>query len=85
MYHSVVYRTGGTHWCKWHRVLDNYATFQQANDKANEIKRMGYKAIVHKTDTLNTIGLPVGWKHDSVDWEKDEINVTPYLTEHKKR
>jgi len=81
---AVVYRTGGVYSCKWNRVLENYSTRDEALVKAQEIERMGYKTIIHKHSTLDIMGLPVGWKHHLVDWERDTIKIDRFTTLHVK-
>jgi hypothetical protein len=55
-----------------------------ANDEANALLRMGYKALYRDTHELDVIGIPVGWDHGLVDWEKDEIVYSRYETRHIK-
>ena len=55
---SIYYRTGGTANFEWHLVFDTYATYQAAETKAAEIRRMGYPAHVEKTRLVKSIGLP---------------------------
>jgi len=62
---TVVYRTGGTARCAWHRVLDSYPNETSARSKASEIERMGYRALVFITRQLDAIGMPEGWDSDS--------------------
>lgn len=67
---TVVYRTGGSKRCTWHRTK-TYPTREAANGAAAEIERMGYKALVHVTRQLDLLGMPVGW-----DW-KDTGDTLP--------
>lgn len=75
----VVYRSGGTHSCRWTRLLDRY-TLVEANAKRDELVKMGYAAMSQSAHQIETIGMPYGWSHDSVDWDKDEI-----INEHDRR
>jgi len=79
--YSIVYRTGGTQNCKWTRVLDAYP-LDRAKEKASEIERMGYRTVMHDTDTLRALGLPIGWEPESVDWVNDHIVVDSHQTHH---
>jgi len=56
--YSVIYRTGGTVNFKWNRVLETYKTMEAARAIVAELEKMGYKALVHHTRSLNLIGLP---------------------------
>ena len=56
--YSVIYRDGGTINFKWHRVGGTYDNSQEADNKAAEIERMGYKTYVYKTQELDKIGMP---------------------------
>ena len=80
---NVIYRTGGTHNCKWIRVLDAYP-IDQAHTIAASIERMGYRTVIHDTDTVRAIGLPIGWDPDSVDWGNDQIFTDRFQTHHIK-
>jgi hypothetical protein len=84
MTYSLAYRTGGTHHCQWRRVFDAYETREAAQTEAARLERMGYKANVYETARLDSVGLPVGWNYDSVDWEADRVYVARYVTEHVK-
>lgn len=57
---TVIYRTGGTKRCTWRRTTP-VLTREAANKRRDEVERMGYKAITHKTDELDRIGMPEGW------------------------
>ena len=59
--YTVIYRTGGTERCEWHKVLDRYPTVEEANAKAEELRRMGYGTIIHDTAELAAGGMPEGW------------------------
>jgi hypothetical protein len=59
--YTVVYRTGGTLRCEWHRVADTSHAIA-LKDQA-EIERMGYKALIFDTEQLNAVGLPEGWEY----------------------
>jgi hypothetical protein len=79
----IAYRIGGTASCKWRKVLEVYATRQEALDKAHEIEHMGYKTRIFTRHELEVIGLPIGWEAGCVNWDKDSITVTPYETHWK--
>lgn len=85
MTYEVIYRTGGTNHCKWRRLYYRFQDRSNAVAKAQEIERMGYKSAVRTTKELESIGLPVGWTYDAVDWENDEVKVSPYETVHIRR
>lgn len=85
MTYEVIYRTGGTHHCTWRRLYYRYKDRSNAVAKAQEIERMGYKSAIRTTEDLERIGLPIGWNFDAVDWDNDEVTVTPYETVHIKR
>jgi hypothetical protein len=57
---TVVYRTGGTESAKWRKCLPVLSS-AEAVALADDIGRMGYKAIIHFTATLEAIGMPTGW------------------------
>ena len=59
--YTVVYRTGGTERCEWHRTI-NYATRRAADVSADSVRRMGYKALVKPAADVDDHGLPVGWE-----------------------
>jgi hypothetical protein len=68
--YSVVYRSGHPHHCRWTRVLESYATAQDATEAVRALERMGYKALAYLTSHLDAFGLPIGWDGDSVvDWD----------------
>ncbi len=83
MSYSVVYRTGGTDHCEWLRVLDIF-NYDKAKLKAQEIEKMGYKSFVHDTHFLDSVGMPVGWEPQSVDWDKDFVDYSRMRTLHIK-
>jgi len=76
----VDYRTGGTLQCKWHRVLGRF-TLEEAQAKRDELNRMGYAALVQSARSAAALGLPVGWRAASVDWERDRIVYGEGFTE----
>jgi len=57
MSYTVIYRTGGTENFKWHKCVP-VGSHADAEEQKQEIERMGYKAIVHKTAEIESIGLP---------------------------
>ena len=59
--YTVIYRTGGTERCTWRRTFVAHRTRESARKMADDIERMGYKAIIHVTRELDVIGLPEGW------------------------
>lgn len=71
----VVWRRGGTSFCEWIRVLERYTDRDDARAKAREIERMGYRAIVHPWNQIVAIGMPIGWTHDCVEWERDHVTI----------
>jgi hypothetical protein len=77
---QVIYRTGGTHFCEWRLVYTMFVSHSDAIAKASEIERMGYKTLVRSSKELASVGLPVGWDAEGVDWESDKIEVSPYVT-----
>lgn len=81
---AVIYRRGGKMACEWHRILERYETKDAAKAKADEIERMGYKALVTTYSSLESIGLPIGWEAGCVDWEKDSIGFGSELTTWRK-
>lgn len=88
--YCVLYRSGGTHWATWQRLLEVY-TLEAARTKRDELIRMGYRALVQSAGQLERIGMPYGWEHDSVNWADDEITTEcdkhglPCRTVHIKR
>jgi hypothetical protein len=57
----VYYRTGGTHKAEWRDVWETYSDRATATAKADEISRMGYKAVVNTARARKSLGLPIGW------------------------
>ena len=55
---TVIYRTGGTENFQWHKVATVFTSRLLACDKADELIKMGYPAIIHDADRLSSIGLP---------------------------
>jgi len=76
----VDYRTGGTLQCKWHRVLGRF-TLEEAQAKRDELMQAGYAALVMNARSAAALGLPVGWRAASVDWERDKIIYGESFTE----
>lgn len=74
---TVIYRTGGTHNCLWLKTTP-VATKREANDRAANIERMGYKAIVHETRALNSIGMPVGWTPELAYMVEGDPRITDW-------
>lgn len=58
---TVIYRTGGPAMCAWHKCLA-VLTMEEAIEMKRDIERGGRKAIIHKTDELNALGMPEGWE-----------------------
>jgi hypothetical protein len=76
----VDYRIGGELMCKWRRVLGSFP-LADAQAKRDELNRMGYAAIVQSARSAAALGLPVGWRAASVDWERDRIIYGDGFTE----
>lgn len=57
----VVYRTGGTDRCVWHRT-ESYATRADADACRERVERQGYQALVTDDAKSMAIGLPEGWE-----------------------
>ena len=55
--YTVIYRIGGTERFEWRKCAP-VATHDEAKQQREEIERMGYKALVHRSEYLATIGLP---------------------------
>ena len=55
--YTVIYRTGGTHNFQWKKALP-LASMQEAIVQKNDLMRQGYPALIHRTDLLDSIGLP---------------------------
>lgn len=81
----IVYRTGGTHDCSWHRVLELWRREDDAKAAAFDLVMMGYKCLIKTADELETVGIPIGWDSNSVDPDKDDIVVSRYSTRHIRR
>lgn len=58
---TVIYRTGGTMNARWHRCAA-VATIEDARKMQDDIRRGGRKALIHKTNLLDSIGLPSGYE-----------------------
>jgi hypothetical protein len=82
--YTVVYRTGGTHQCKWHKTLVATKDEAEAAQVLDEIKTQGYHGFVTTKYLLDVVGLPIGWTAESVDFEKDYVKITESYTEHRK-
>jgi hypothetical protein len=82
--YAVIYRSGGTHRCTWTRCLVRFTELQKAFDLKEELERMGYKALALRTEVLEAIGMPIGWEANSVDFEKDVVEVNQFQTFHEK-
>jgi hypothetical protein len=54
---TVIYCVGGTASFEWRKCLP-VATLGEANALKDAIERGGRKALVHRTDALEAIGLP---------------------------
>lgn len=83
--YTVIYRTGGEQHCIWHRGFDTHQSKAMMQKLADDLEKMGYKAHVRTVRELTTIGLPVGWTSDHVDWEHDIVKYSAYRTEHIRR
>ena len=59
--YTVIYRTGGTENCKCRRQNKNMLACGAARPLADDIERMGYKALIHRTADLDAHGMPEGW------------------------
>lgn len=59
--YTTIYRTGGTANCKWNRCTSG--TYEESKKLQDGCERMGYKALIHKTAALNSIGMPEGWDY----------------------
>lgn len=71
-HYLIAYRIGGELMCKWRRVLGAY-TLADARAKQAELERMGYASVIEREQSALALGLPIGWRAASVDWERDEI------------
>jgi hypothetical protein len=78
---TIAYRSGGTSNCVWTRVLEVYGSHAEARAAADDIERMGYKVLIYKTDSLNAIGLPIGWDAQTVI-DPQHVTVSQYRTTH---
>ena len=58
---TVIYRTGGTLRCRWHKTSPK-ALREDAQALAADLEKAGDKSLVHNTQLLNAIGLPEGWE-----------------------
>ena len=76
----IAYRVGGTKLCTWRKVLEAYASHDEALEKAQEIERMGYKTRIFSYRELETVGLPIGWEAGLVKWDQDKIEVSQFET-----
>lgn len=72
---TVIYRSGGPHNCLWHKTVP-VVTKREADARAANIERMGYKAIVHETRALDSIGMPVGWTPELAYMVEDDPRIT---------
>ena len=70
----VLYRSGGTHYCHWTRLLEVY-TYPEGVAKQAEMERMGYRSLVQSIGQLSRIGMPYGWDSQSVNWSEDETTT----------
>ena len=59
MTYTVIYRTGGTDNCQWHRALA-VQTKEEATAQVAAIEHGGRRALYHETGRLDAIGLPTG-------------------------
>lgn len=63
---TVIYRTGGTDNAEWHKVSERFTDYNKALASAMVLERAGYKSLVHRTESLNRIGMPIGW--GKIEW-----------------
>lgn len=57
----VVFRVGGTENCEW-RATAAISSGRMADQKADEIRLGGRKALVKRVGEVVEHGLPVGWE-----------------------
>lgn len=60
----VIYRTGGTENFKWNAVAGTFTSSRHADQEAQEIRRMGYKAITITVAEFEANGLPKTYNAD---------------------
>lgn len=58
MRYVVIYRTGGRHRFVWKRVADEFEGRELAQETADRLERMGYRALVRDAKLLASNGLP---------------------------
>jgi len=78
---AVVYRTGGHLRCTWRRTTTVHMDSYSACTARRSLEIAGYKALIIPVDTLDFLGLPVGWDSKSVDWQADTIKISPHQTD----
>jgi hypothetical protein len=59
--YTVIYRTGGTARCSWHKTQVQ-RNREDAYALQRDLEKAGYKALVHDTALLNSVGMPEGWE-----------------------
>jgi hypothetical protein len=64
--HIVLYRTGGTARFQWKRVLNRLGV-DAAKATAEDIRRMGYRALVITEAEFEWLGLPDTWEAKEYD------------------
>ena len=80
----IAYRTGGTHDCRWTRLLTEFPSRESAELTRDTIERSGRKALIYRKETLDAIGLPIGWEPCHVNPKDDHITISRYDTRHVK-
>jgi len=55
--YTVIYRTGGRDRFKWNQCFD-LMTIEEANQAAEQLRRMGYHSLIHRAEWLEKIGMP---------------------------
>lgn len=58
---TTIYRTGGTTRCRWHKTTPQVRR-EDADAMRADLEKAGYRALVHDTRLLNSVGLPEGWE-----------------------
>lgn len=71
----VIYRMGGDIACSWKRCFPTY-THGMACSQVVQLTASGYKAFMRTEEEHRTLGFPIGWSPELVDFEQDEIVVT---------
>ena len=61
---KVLYRTGGTENFQWRVIFTCFRHIEEADEKFDELRRMGYKALLVTWDEWENIGLPITYNAD---------------------